>query len=102
MRIIKHGTSNEYVNHGCRCDPCKAARSAYMKARTGKPVTRPAHHKTPGPKPFPYSWRGKDYAGLKSIADAAGVQVKAVQNHLARHGNLDRLRTKEERGLAND
>ena len=42
-----HGTNDTYVNHECRCDPCKAARAAYMRywreeqaIREGRPITR--------------------------------------------------------------
>lgn len=27
----RHGTINGYGNHGCRCDACRAASTAYMK-----------------------------------------------------------------------
>jgi hypothetical protein len=32
-RIVRHGTSNEYHNHGCRCDACRKAHMAYMRER---------------------------------------------------------------------
>ena len=30
--MIGHGTRSTYTNHGCRCDPCRAAEAAYKKA----------------------------------------------------------------------
>ena len=31
MREPRHGTINEYSNHGCRCDLCRAANAAYYR-----------------------------------------------------------------------
>jgi lambda repressor-like predicted transcriptional regulator len=38
---MKHGTRNCYVHHHCRCEPCKAAKTAYQRewrTRKGKPI----------------------------------------------------------------
>lgn len=32
LREIPHGTLSRYCNRGCRCEPCKAANSAYGRA----------------------------------------------------------------------
>lgn len=32
-RDPRHGTTNGYGNHGCRCDACRQANTAYMKER---------------------------------------------------------------------
>lgn len=62
MRTSEHGTLSHYNNHGCRCDPCKAAQTIYrheyqarkaagLPARTYKPkvehgtVNGYQHHK---------------------------------------------------------
>lgn len=31
MTDIKHGTTNGYVNHKCRCDLCRRAWADYMR-----------------------------------------------------------------------
>jgi hypothetical protein len=36
MPEIKHGTVNAYNNHGCRCEACKAANAAAVKAYRAK------------------------------------------------------------------
>lgn len=28
----RHGDASTYSNHGCRCQPCRDAKAAYMKA----------------------------------------------------------------------
>lgn len=30
---VQHGTSSRYVNHHCRCQPCRDAFCSYVKAR---------------------------------------------------------------------
>jgi hypothetical protein len=29
--MIEHGTVDAYNHHGCRCDPCRAAKSEYAR-----------------------------------------------------------------------
>lgn len=41
-QTITHGTHNAYVNHGCRCDDCRAASSKYRRRRGPAPVDREA------------------------------------------------------------
>ena len=47
----RHGTVNGYVNLGCRCDECRAARAAYQQAQSvnralrGLPASDPRHGK---------------------------------------------------------
>jgi len=41
MRVEKHGTTNEYTNYACRCEPCKEANAkahANYMARNPKQV----------------------------------------------------------------
>lgn len=38
-----------------------------------------------------YLWRGREYVGMRAVAQAAGVTKAAVRYHLETHGNLDRL-----------
>lgn len=45
----------------------------------------------PGPQPGVYLWRGREYHGMRAVAEAAGVTKSAVRYHLETHGNLDRL-----------
>lgn len=33
---VVHGRASSYNNHGCRCDECKAAWTAYMRPRIKK------------------------------------------------------------------
>ncbi|WPJ20568.1 hypothetical protein vBPFY1MI_30 [Pseudomonas phage vB_PF_Y1-MI] len=33
QRESRHGTKNMYAKHGCRCDPCKAAKACEMASR---------------------------------------------------------------------
>lgn len=43
----RHGTNTGYMNHGCRCEPCKEARKAYRAERRANPpkprATNSAH-----------------------------------------------------------
>jgi hypothetical protein len=36
-RAIPHGTSSGYIHWGCRCQSCRAWRTAYYWAREHKP-----------------------------------------------------------------
>ena len=38
-----------------------------------------------------YRWQGRNYLGLKAVAEAAGVTQRTVSHHLTKHGSLDRL-----------
>lgn len=38
--------------------------------------------------PLIYRWRGREYIGARAVAAAAGVHIRTVQWHLARHGSL--------------
>ena len=38
-------------------------------------------------------WRGDDYLGRETLAKAAGVNIKTIDYHLRKHGNLDLLGT---------
>lgn len=33
MGVMEHGTRNTYLTHRCRCEACRAANAAYMRAR---------------------------------------------------------------------
>lgn len=35
--VTEHGTTNEYQNHGCRCNRCKAAMSEYQRQQQYAP-----------------------------------------------------------------
>lgn len=35
--VTQHGTVNEYMNYGCRCDVCKKAQSEYMREKQAAP-----------------------------------------------------------------
>ena len=39
-----HGTQGGYTNHACRCDACRTAHAAYLKAYNQRP-DRKAHRK---------------------------------------------------------
>lgn len=45
----RHGTPTGYMNHGCRCEPCKVARKVYRAERKANPTGRAkkAEHGTP-------------------------------------------------------
>jgi hypothetical protein len=38
--VTEHGSWNEYQNYGCRCDPCRAAASEYMRAHYTTPCAQ--------------------------------------------------------------
>jgi len=46
-RDPRHGTLNGYINHGCRCDRCKAANTEYQagvrEAKRNAPTPRHVH-----------------------------------------------------------
>lgn len=39
--MAEHGTTNMYVNHGCRCAPCRAVWSAYSASKRYPHPTKP-------------------------------------------------------------
>lgn len=40
-RPVPHGTASSYNNHGCRCDPCRAAATAARRAWRRSLADRP-------------------------------------------------------------
>lgn len=54
----------------------------------------------PGPQPGVYLWRGREYHGMRAVAEAAGVRHGNVSYHLRVHGHLDLMGT-DRRGAKN-
>lgn len=44
-----------------------------------------------------YLWRGREYVGMRAVAQAAGVTKSTVLYHLVTYGHLDRLGTGQRR-----
>lgn len=66
MSAIPHGTAGGYVNHGCRCDECRAAFAADMKRQRRRRAERLAGVR---PKPLRSDAKSAPEHGKRSTYD---------------------------------
>jgi hypothetical protein len=86
-RVERHGTANEYNNHGCRCDRCRVAWADYMYARRPEPQPRKLRKDAASPKQRGRMRRMYD-AGktLREIEKATGFSRAGIANYLHADG----------------
>ncbi|HEY1394965.1 hypothetical protein [Roseateles sp.] len=71
--MIAHGTTSSYVNHKCRCDPCKRAQSEYMRTWSKRARQRTADQ-------IPHGLGGyKNYRCRCEVCRAASTEYEAIR-----------------------
>lgn len=82
--MISHGKSR--YKHGCRCDTCRAANTAYSRAYRRRMGMMPRGN--------PTEHNGTIYPTQNAAAAALGVTDVTIRYHLNRYGDLSRVKAK--------
>lgn len=89
----RHGTINAYVNHRCRCEPCRAARRSYGIERgeitgTGKP--RQGSQRPTGPDAARIN-AAATAAHIRSLLDAGASLTAIARSSGSAYGTIQAL-----------
>lgn len=80
---MNHGTITCYTHNKCRCDACRAAKSAAKQRYLDKRGRRPRGN--------PVSHDGVIYPSETAAAKALGVTQRAISYHLNKYGHLGNM-----------
>lgn len=83
---IKHGTIYAYKDRGCRCDACQTANRETCRAERRRRGVMPLGN--------PCQIGDRQFSSQMEAAQSAKKSKSAINCHLDRHGNLDRLGAK--------
>ena len=83
---IKHGTIYAYKARGCRCDACRTANREMCRAERRRRGVMPVGN--------PCLIGDRQFSSQLEAARSAKRSKSAINYHLDRHGNLDRLGAK--------
>ena len=83
---IKHGTIYAYKGRGCRCDACQTANRETCRAERRRRGVMPLGN--------PCQIGDRQFSSQLEAARSAKRSKSAINYHLDRHGNLDRLGAK--------